>query len=80
MIVTAWLILFLMWSAAVPEALQRYGVAHPEAMTALYDIRVAFWFVRELIWWYVVAILVGLLLCFALTSEMGRWASAWRGR
>lgn len=76
--VAAWLVVFLMWGDIVVQALRGSWGAYPAGTAALYEVRVAFWFVRELVWWHVIATLVGLLSCFAADSEMGRWAMGFR--
>jgi hypothetical protein len=68
---TAYLILFLMWSEIVPMGLQQFWRAYPDAKEALYVVRIAFWLLRELVWWQVIGTLLGLLMCFALNSPIG---------
>jgi hypothetical protein len=70
---TAVMILFLMWGEMFREALEHLTFANAEAARALQTGRVAFWFVRELIWWRVIAALGGIVLSFAVHSEMARW-------
>jgi len=63
----AQLIVFVMWSdvlrhiifAAQPLYLPGWGV-----------IAAAFWLTREIIWWYIVAVLGGILLCFVFISPV----------
>ncbi|MGH6989832.1 MAG: hypothetical protein ACREE3_08030 [Stellaceae bacterium] len=70
------MILFLMWGEMFFEVLRDLTFANSEAMHLLKIARVVFWFVRELIWWRVIAVLGGVVLGFVAQSEMGQWAMA----
>jgi hypothetical protein len=39
--------------------------------TASRGVQAVFWLVKELVWWRVIAVLAGLILCFVATSEIG---------
>jgi hypothetical protein len=65
-LVTAWMVVFLMWGEMIRQALQHASFGDPGVATAWQALKVAFWMVRELIWWRVVGMLLGLLLCFAI--------------
>ncbi len=62
--VTVALIVFLMWGELPREALHRVAVANPMAAAALQIVRAVFWLVRELVWWRVIGVLVGVVACF----------------
>ncbi|MGH6982036.1 MAG: hypothetical protein ACREFC_12595 [Stellaceae bacterium] len=79
---TAALIVFLMWGEAFREALQHH-VDPANQVAAWQTVKAAFWLFRELVWWRVIGALAGLLLCFAMSTEMARFAfgaraAAWR--
>jgi hypothetical protein len=54
-------IVFLMWGDCFRVWLSG------EPLTLL---RLGLWFVRELLWWWLVGVLVGVLLCFARESPL----------
>jgi hypothetical protein len=75
--VTALMILFLMWGEMFRQALQHLAAAAPGAAPAIGAARVAFWMARELVWWRVIATLLGLVLCLAAQSESGAALRQW---
>jgi hypothetical protein len=54
-------IVFLMWG----DCFRVWLSSEPLAL-----LRLAFWFVRELLWWWLAGVLVGVLLCVALESPL----------
>jgi hypothetical protein len=66
------MILFLMWGEMFREALSHIAFADPTLASILQTVRVVFWFVRELIWWRVVAVLLGIVFAHVASSEIGR--------
>lgn len=66
---TALMILFLMWGEMFRQVLQHLALGDARAMTVLASVRVVFWMARELVWWRVIATLLGLVLCLAARSE-----------
>jgi hypothetical protein len=62
-----WLILFVMWSDALRHAI---FAAQPLELPGWGIIATAFWLAREIIWWHIIAVLGGILLCFVLTSPV----------
>jgi hypothetical protein len=58
-------VLFLMWEALFRHALDRNGT-FPQSVPLPYHL---FWLVRELLWWYLAAVLVAVLAIFAMQSR-----------
>ncbi|MGH6968498.1 MAG: hypothetical protein ACREEL_06585 [Stellaceae bacterium] len=65
--VTRVLTLFLMWR----EALHHFAVSLLPAGLPVW------WLAKELAWWWLIAVLAGLTLCFARDSTMGRIVARW---
>jgi len=67
-------ILFLMWSEAfrqgIVQGLPLLGL-NPVAVN---NVHALFWLIRELVWWRVVAVLLGIVLAFVASTFWGRWA------
>ncbi len=69
---TAWLIVFLMWEGilnwhgGIPEFLETF--APPLGPNILFVL----WLIRELAWWRIAAVFLGVIVCFLLDS--GLWA------
>jgi hypothetical protein len=67
------LILFVMWSDVLRHAI---FAAEPLELPGWGIIAAVFWLAREIIWWHIIAVLGGILLCFVLTSPVwGRVSS-----
>jgi len=64
---TVWLILFVMWSDALRHAI---FAAQPLELPGRDIIAASFWLAREIIWWRIIGVLGGILLCFVLTSPV----------
>ena len=68
-------IVFLMWSEGfrqgIVQGLPQIGL-NPVAVN---DIHALFWLIRELVWWRVVAVLLGIVLAFVASTFWGRWAA-----
>ena len=58
------------------EALAHLSLGDAVADHMVQNVRVAFWLIREVIWWRVIGTLAALLVAFAMTSEMGTWTIA----
>lgn len=63
--VAAGIAVFLIWGEPFRVAI----------LTALPRAALVFWLSRELAWWWLIAVLAGLVLCFARESTMGRFAA-----
>jgi len=64
------LVLLLMWSECLHKALLRLP-HHEWPWAGLHRaLVIAFWFLREIAWWWVIAVLGGLLLCFLSRSPI----------
>lgn len=66
-------ILFLMWSECLRTAIVKDLPATGLSLVAVNNVNAVFWLIRELVWWRVIAVLLGILLAFAATTELGRW-------
>ena len=68
------MVVFLMWGEGIRQflstAADRLGV--PERFGS--PVAIAFWFLRELVWWRVISLLGAILFWFVATSETGRIA------
>jgi hypothetical protein len=64
---TVWLILFVMWSDALRHTI---FAAQPLELPGRDIIAASFWLAREIIWWRIIGVLGGILLCFVLTSPV----------
>jgi hypothetical protein len=70
------IVMFLMWESVFRYQLVYHGYVHGIPV-AFYG----FWIVRELLWWYLVGVLLALLGIFAVQSEpfavAGEWSARW---
>jgi hypothetical protein len=64
-------IVFLTWSEFFRHLIELGAAALDLSSGVERTVEAAFWLVRELLWWRVIAILAGLILGFAATSEIG---------
>jgi len=62
--VAGFLVIFVMWGEFLRPAIDR-AIASPW-------VNLGFWLSRELAWWWIMGVMGGLLLRFALNSEIGR--------
>ena len=69
---TAKLIMFVMWSEALRHAI---FAARPLDLPAWHLFEAAFWIARELVWWRIIAVLIGILFSF-LRSHSFLWRVA----
>jgi hypothetical protein len=65
---------FFTWRGAVPHFLSSL---QPPLGDEIWN---ALWLCRELIWWYLAFVLSGVIFCFLLDSEIGRWLRAFGRR
>jgi hypothetical protein len=57
------IVVLLMWADAIRYWLEESG----------FDVvRIAIWFVRELLWWHIVGVLIGALLCYVTVSPLAQ--------
>lgn len=67
------IIVFLMWEGLVREALLKLRGPEGLALSAL------FWLIREVLWWRLAALLLGVLAIFGVNSELFIALRQWRG-
>jgi hypothetical protein len=72
---TLWFVLFLMWSECFRLMVEGGAALLPPGRLAM-GIPAVFWGLKELIWWRVVAVFVGLLLAFVADTPIGSWIFA----
>ena len=67
------IIVFLMWEGLFREALFKLRGPEGLALSAL------FWLIREVLWWRLAALLLGVLAIFGVKSELFTALRQWRG-
>lgn len=65
-------VLFLMWSQFLDRAREEVFDLFDAPTAALEYSRFAFWLLREVVWWWVVTILLALALCLIYRSQSGQ--------
>jgi len=64
--------LFLMWSPFLYRIMTEGLAALHVAPALIFDTRIAYWFLREIVWWWMIAILLAFLLGLIYQSQSGQ--------
>jgi hypothetical protein len=71
-------IVLLMWGECFRLAIDR-GLDHCGSELLIGEVRISFWLIRELGWWWTVSIMLTVLTDFILDSPIMRWLSSRTG-